>query len=73
MLTSTEKSKIKDVLTDGLNINGNINFPYFLDAIRNTNDKVQVIESKITRMLYNQTIIEQKIDILIRLIESKKW
>lgn len=29
MLTLEEKNKIKEILSEGLNINKNINFPYF--------------------------------------------
>lgn len=69
MLTLQEKQHIKDVIQYGLNINRNINFPYFLNAIKNTNDKVDSLESLLNKVIYNQQILEQKIDLLIKKIK----
>lgn len=68
MLNPAEKKHIKDVLSDGLGINRNINLPYFLDKILDTGDGVEEIKSRIRKIEYNQEIIERKLDMIIRLI-----
>lgn len=72
MLTIAEKNKIKEILAEGLNINKNINFPYFLDCIQQTSKDVKNLESRINQILYQQKILEQKIDMLINAINNKK-
>ncbi|GEM_PF-3271605 len=67
MLTLQEKTKIKEILSQGLNINRNINFPYFLDAIDETNKKIKNLESELNRVIYNQRVLDQKLDVLINL------
>lgn len=71
MLTPNEKNKIKDVISEGLNINPNINFPYFLNAIGDTNDKVKELDSRIQQVVNNQDRIERKLDRIINLICEK--
>lgn len=68
MLTQQEKAKVKDVLSDGLGINKNINLPYFLDAIDSTKDEVDEIKTQLSQIVYNQRAIEQKLDFIISLI-----
>lgn len=67
MLTAEEKKHIKDVLGDGLNINRNINFPYFLNAIDETNNNVKALESTLNTILYNQKVLDQKLNNVIDL------
>lgn len=69
MLNYDEKIKIKDVLSE-LNINPNINLPYYLNSIDQINKKIIELESKLQRIMQNQAIIDQKIDIILRNI---KW
>lgn len=57
MLKYDEKQHIKDILADGLNINRNINFPYFLDAIDNTNKNVKALKSQLDVIMYNQKVL----------------
>lgn len=71
MLTPQEKIRIKEVLSQGLGINQNINFAYFLDAIHETNERTKEILSKIERIEYNQRILDNKLDMIIRLIRGK--
>lgn len=70
MLDYKEKQHIKDILGDGLNINRNINFPYFLDAIDETNQNVKSLKSELDRILYNQRVLDQKLDRIINLIKG---
>lgn len=67
MLNFDEKKKIKDVLSE-LKINPNINLPYFLNSIDQTNKKINELESKLQRIIQNQVIIDQKLDIILRSI-----
>ena len=71
MLSIEEKEKIKDILSDGLKINKNIYLPYFLDAIQNTNLKVENIQTQLNQIVYNQRILEKKLDMIINLLQSK--
>ena len=71
MLTLEEKKHIKDVLGEGLNINRNINFTYFLDAIDETNKKVKSIESILSTVIYNQRILDEKLNRIISLLSQK--
>lgn len=50
MLTLQEKKHIKEILSQGLGINQNINFAYFLNAIDQTDERTKEILSKIERM-----------------------
>lgn len=68
MLTLQEKQRIKEILKDGLRINPNINFPYFLDAIDQTKRDVQTIKSQLDVIQYNQRIIEAKLDRILEKI-----
>jgi len=63
-MTFEEKQKIKEVLRT-LNINPDINFPYYLNKINNTAVKVEEIESMLNTIIYNQSRIERKLDILL--------
>ena len=72
MLTIEEKRKIKDILGEGLGINPNINFPYFLQQIDATKIKVDELESKINQLLYAQHELSRKMDTIINLLYSKK-
>ncbi len=71
MLKYDEKQHIKDILADGLNINRNINFPYFLDAIDSTNKSVKALKSQLDAIMYNQKILDNQLreiaDLLTRL------
>lgn len=62
MLTYTEKEHIKDVLQDGLNIRRDINLPYFLDKIDDTNDDVKKVLSQLSTIIHNQQILDAKLD-----------
>ena len=74
MLTNEEKKRIKDILGDGLNINRNINFPYFLDAINETNTNVKALKSQLDTILYNQRILDNQLrqisDLLMNLLNK---
>ncbi len=73
MLTLEEKRKIKDILSEGLGINRNINLAYFLTEIDQTKKNVESLESKLNKVIYNQKIIDQKLDyILNELYRLKK-
>ena len=71
MLTIEEKRHIKDILAEGLKINRNINFPYFLDAIDETKEKVKKLESVLNNVLYNQKIIDNKLTTIINFLRTK--
>ncbi len=68
-LTLQEKEKIKSILNYGLNLNPNLNFAYFLNAIKQTNDTVSGLDSKLNTIIYNQKIIDQKLDRIINSIK----
>ena len=70
MLTAEEKRHVKEILSQGLGINQNINFAYFLNAINETNEKTKELLSRIERIEYNQRIIDNKLDMIIRLIKG---
>lgn len=70
MLTPQEKKRIKEILSQGLGLNQNINFAYFLNAIDETDDRTKEILSRIERLEYNQRIIDDKLDRIIRLIRG---
>jgi len=72
MLDYKEKEHIKDVLSQGLGINRNINFPYFLNEIDENNKKIKETLSYIERLEYNQRVLERKLDILINEISRLK-
>ncbi len=61
MLKYDEKQHIKEVLSDGLNINPNINFPYFLNAIDDTNKTVKALKGQIEVIIYNQKILDNQL------------
>ena len=70
MLTLQEKKHIKEILSQGLGINQNINFAYFLNSIDQTDKTTKEILSKIERIEYNQKILDNKLDMIIRLIKG---
>lgn len=70
MLTPQEKKHIKEILSQGLGINPNINFAYFLNAINQTDESTKEILSKIERIEYNQRILDDKLNMIIRLIKK---
>lgn len=73
MLTLEEKRKIKDILSEGLGINRNINLSYFLTEIDQTKKNVESLESKLNVIIHNQKTIDQKLDyILNELYKNKK-
>lgn len=72
MLTTNEKNRIKDVIEYGLGIRRDINFAYFLNAIDTTNEDVKDIQAQIKRIVYNQKLLEDKLDRIIRMIMSKE-
>ena len=71
MLKPDEKEKIKAILSEGLNIKSNINFPFFLEAISDSNVRIKAVESSINTIIYNQRVLDEKMNKLIRLLESK--
>ncbi|HPG42198.1 MAG TPA: hypothetical protein PLJ98_00125 [Acholeplasmataceae bacterium] len=71
MLSYDEKKKIKEILSDGLNIRKDINFPFYLDAISESNEKIKNIESSINTIIYNQRVLDEKMNKLIWLLEHK--
>lgn len=71
MLTLQEKRHIKEVLSQGLGLNQNINFAYFLEAILKTNQHSQELLSRIERIEYNQRILDEKLDMIIRLLNRR--
>ena len=70
MLTVDEKKHIKDILSDGLGINRNINLAYFLTLILETKNNASEIISRIERIEYEQRNINDKLDRIIRLIRG---
>ncbi len=72
MLTPNEKNKVKDVIQYGLGINRNINLAYFLNAIDITNKDVKNLQAQLNRIIYNQQVLENKIDRIIMMLMSKK-
>lgn len=70
MLSLEEKRHIKEILSNGLNLNPNINFAYFLNAIDDTNSKSKELESKLQRVEYNQRLINDKLDMILRLLNK---
>ena len=70
MLTQQEKKHIKEILSQGLGLNQNINFAYFLNAIDETDERTKEILSRIERIEYNQRMIDNKLDMIIRLIKG---
>lgn len=71
MLTPQEKIRVKDVLKDGLGINPNINLPYFLNAIDQTKKDVQSLRSQLDAVMFNQRIIDGKLDSILELLRRK--
>ena len=65
MLTSQEKKRIKEILSQGLGINPNINLAYFLDAVDETDKRTKEIMSRLERIEYNQRAIDNKLDMII--------
>ncbi len=72
MLTLNEKNKVKDVIQYGLGIRRDINLAYFLNAIAATNDDVKNLKSQIDRIIYNQRILDEKLDRIIRMLMSER-
>ena len=70
MLSVEEKKHVKDILSDGLGINKDINLAYFLTQILETSRNVEEVISRIKKLEYNQKIIEEKLDMIIRLIKG---
>ena len=71
MLSINEKRKIKEVLSEGLNIRADINFPFYLDAINESSNKIKNLESNINTIIYNQRVLDEKMNKLIWLLEHK--
>ena len=69
MLTIAEKDKIKDILSDGLKINRNINFPYYLDSIIYIRESIKKLDSKLSEILYNQNNIDIKLNKILSSIK----
>ena len=67
MLNPTEKKHIKDILQFGLGINPNINLPYYLNAIDSSHKEIQSIKAKLDQIMYNQKILDNKLDAIIEL------
>lgn len=63
-----EKRHIKDILGDGLNINRNINLPYFLDAIDDTNKNTKALKSQLDTILYNQRALDNQLRQIVNLL-----
>lgn len=68
MLTYQEKNHIKDILGDGLRINREINFPYFLDAIDETNKNVKALKSQLDTILFNQRVLDNQLKQITNLL-----
>ena len=71
MLTLQEKNKIKDIISEGLGIRRDINFAYFLNEIDDTNDKIKRLESQMSIIISNQSILDEKLDHIINLLRKK--
>lgn len=70
MANLEEKNKVKKVL-EALNINPNINFAYFLNAIDENKGNIEAIRSELRRIEYNQQQLDLKLDRIIRLISGR--
>lgn len=70
MLSAEEKRHVKEILSDGLGINKDINLAYFLSQILETSRNVEEVMSRIKKIEYNQKAIEEKLDMIIRLIRG---
>ncbi len=69
MLDYNEKQKIRELLQEvliDLNVNPRINMAYFLNSIEETNKEIKSLESKMQKIIQNQELIEQKLDIIMR-------
>ena len=69
MLNYNEKQKIRELLQEvliDLNVNPRINMAYFLNSIEQTNKEIKSLESKMQKIIQNQELIEQKLDIIMR-------
>ena len=51
-----------------LNVNPSINMAYFLNAIDESNKDIKALKSSVQRMMQQQAIIEQKLDLILRRI-----
>ena len=71
MLSLDEKKRVKDIIEEGLGIRRDINFPFFLNEINNTNKNVETIKSQITQIICNQRNLETKLDRIIRMLMEK--
>lgn len=71
MLTYQEINKIKDVISDGLGIRPDINFAYYLNAIDDSSDRIKRIESKMSQIINNQRILDDKLNMIINMLQSK--
>lgn len=71
MLTLEEKNKIKDVLSDGLGINRNINLAFFLKKIVETSDATEEMKTQMDQIIRYQQNLDRKLDYIINLINGK--
>lgn len=62
MLTFDEKRKVREILSDGLGLKSNIRLAYYLDSVHDTKEDVQILKSKLDDLLYNQRVINDKLD-----------
>lgn len=53
-----------------LNINENINFPYFLDKISENSISIDELRSLLQEISYNQRALDRKLDLIINLISN---
>ena len=71
MLDLHEKQKVKELLQEvlkDLNVNPSINMAYFLNVIDESNKDIKALKSSVQRMMQQQAIIEQKLDLILRRI-----
>lgn len=71
MLDLHEKQKVKELLQEvlrDLNVNPSINMTYFLNAIDESNKDIKALKSSVQRMMQQQAVIEQKLDLILRRI-----
>ena len=71
MLDLHEKQKVKELLQEvlrDLNVNPSINIAYFLNAIDESNKDIKALKSSVQRMMQQQAVIEQKLDLILRRI-----
>ena len=71
MLDLHEKQKVKELLQEvlkDLNVNPSINMAYFLNSFDESNKDIKALKSSVQRMMQQQAIIEQKLDIILRRI-----